>query len=181
MVSLCCETDFVARSDEFVATADALAAKELAGDLGEAPSELEELGLKLGEKIHITDRVVLESDHVGDYVHSTGKIGVLVALDGGSDDLARDIAMHTAAMNPAVISPEEVSAEAIEKESELWKDDLAKSGKPEDMWEKIMMGKENKFRSGLALLKQDFVKEPGQKVEQVLGDAKVKEFHRFAI
>lgn len=181
MIELRCETDFVARGDDFVASANDFARKAFDGSLGDASQELNDLGLKVGEKIALGERVVLSADHIGDYVHSNGKIGVLVALEGGSDELAKDIAMHVAAMNPKVISPEDVSVELVLKEKEIWNDELAKSGKPEAMWDKILTGKENKFRGEHALLKQDFVKEPGQKVEQILKGATVKEFHRFAI
>lgn len=181
MIELRCETDFVARGDDFVASAADFARKELDGTLGDASQTLNDLGLKVGEKVELGKRVVLSADHIGDYVHSNGKIGVLVALDGGSDELAKDIAMHIAAMAPKVVSPEDVSAELVEKEKEIWNDELVKSGKPQEMWDKILTGKENKFRGEHALLKQEFVKEPGQKVEQILKGATVKEFHRFAI
>src|SRR3989338_4490664 len=137
MIELRCETDFVARGDDFVTAADNFARKVLEGLFDDASRTFNDLGLKVGEKVEPGERVALSAEHVGDYVHSNGKIGVLVALDGGSDELARNIAMHIAAMNPKVISPDDVSATLVEKEKDIWNDELAKSGKPQDMWEKI--------------------------------------------
>lgn len=117
------------------------------------------------------------------YVHGNGKIGVLVQLGCETDfvargdsfqTLGRDIAMHVAAMNPLVVNPEEVSHELVEKEREIWKSQLAKEGKPQAMHEKIMLGKEKKFREELALLKQPFVKMPDLMVEKLVSDAVLK-------
>lgn len=117
------------------------------------------------------------------YVHTTGKIGVLVQLScetdfvGRSEDfqlLGKDIAMHIAASNPLHLSPEEVLPELIEKEREIWKAQLAKEGKLEAMVSKIMEGKERKFREEVSLLKQPFVKNPDLTIEKLLSDAVLK-------
>ena len=117
------------------------------------------------------------------YVHTNNKIGVLMQLGcetdfvGRSDDfrgLAGDLAMHVAAMNPLYLNPEEVSHELVEKEREIWKSQLAKEGKPEAMWDKIMTGKERKFREELALMKQPFVKNPELLIEKIISDAVLK-------
>ena len=99
--------------------------------------------MKLGENIQIGKMKVIEGKNLGKYVHSNGKIGVVVSMSGGSPELARDIAMHVAATSPHVISPEEVSQELVDKEKEIWADQLKQEGKPEDIIDKIMMGKEN--------------------------------------
>ena len=103
------------------------------------------------------------------YVHSNNRVGAMVKLHCETDFVARnaefqqlgkDIAMHIAAMNPKFIKPEDVSSEIIEKEKEIWQAQLANEGKPAEMMEKIMIGKEKKFREEAALLTQAFVKNP---------------------
>lgn len=117
------------------------------------------------------------------YIHGNGKIGVLVQLGCETDfvaknedfqALAKDIAMHAAAMNPLYISPTEVSSELVEKEKEIWKGQLAKEGKPEKMFDKILVGKEKKFREEVSLLTQPFVKNPEVTIEKLLADAILK-------
>lgn len=111
------------------------------------------------------------------YIHSNNRVGSLVKLFCETDfvarneefqELARDIAMHVTAMGPLVIKPEEVSDELVAKEKEIWKKQLLQEGKPEEMINKIMEGKEKKFREDAALLTQSFVKDPSKTVEQLL-------------
>ena len=106
---------------------------------------------------------------IASYVHSNMRVGVIVKLLCETDfvarnedfqQLGRDIAMHVAAMNPQYVRPEEVTQEAVAKEKEIWREQLANEGKPEAMLEKIMEGKEKKFREEAALLTQPFVKDP---------------------
>ena len=120
---------------------------------------------------------------VASYIHTNNKLGVLLQLGcetdfvARSDDfqaLARDLAMHTAATNPLYLKPEDVPAELLEKEREIWKAQLAKEGKKEQMFEKILEGKERKFREEISLLSQPFVKNPDVAVEKLLGDAVLK-------
>ncbi len=186
MVELQCETDFVAKGDDFLALAESLADRLLKGEITPEDKDLPEIKdaiLKLGENIKIGNMAVVEGDTVGDYVHSNSKIGVLVSLKGGNPEVARDIAMHVAAMNPEVISPDEVSDDAVEKEKTIWAEQLKDEGKPEEIIEKIMMGKERKFREENALVKQSFVKDPEKMIEDLLkeADAAVEEFVRFAV
>lgn len=117
------------------------------------------------------------------YIHTNYKIGVLLQLGCETDFVARnpdfqalgrDIAMHIAAMNPLFTSPAEVAPELIEKEREIWRSQLAKEGKPEKMRDKIMEGKEKKFREEVSLLAQPFVKNPEVTVEKLLSDAVLK-------
>ena len=114
------------------------------------------------------------------YVHSNNRVGAMVKLLCETDFVARnaefqqlgkDIAMHIAAMNPKFVKPEDVSAEIVEKEKEIWRAQLTNEGKPAEMLEKIMAGKEKKFREEAALLTQAFVKNPEMTVEQVITDA----------
>lgn len=118
------------------------------------------------------------------YVHSNNRVAVLVKLLCETDFVARneefinlgkDIAMHVAAMDPKVIKPEDVSAEIVEKEKEIWREQLANEKKPAEMIEKIMVGKEKKFREDLALLTQAFVKNP----EMTVGDLIVEKIGKI--
>ncbi|HBP00863.1 MAG: Elongation factor Ts [Candidatus Moranbacteria bacterium GW2011_GWE1_49_15] len=132
------------------------------------------------------------------YIHSNNRVGSLVKLLCETDfvarntefqELARDIAMHVTAMNPQFLKPEEVPAEAVEKEKEIWKAQLAKEGKPENMMEKIMEGKEKKFREEISLLTQSFVKDPSVKVGDLIAEKigkigeniQIGEFVRFEL
>lgn len=184
MVAVRCETDFVARGDEFLTLMDQLADEVLAGQLAEGATESETIKaavLKMGENMQLGGVALVTGENLGAYVHSNRKIGVVVALSGGTKDMAFDTAMHAAATNPAVVSPDEIAEELVLKEKEIWVDQLAAEGKTGDIVEKIMMGKERKFREDNALIKQAFVKNPEQTVEQMLGGAKVERYVRFSI
>ena len=185
VVKLLSETDFVSRSDDFVALANALAEKAFAGEIkaGDEVAEIKDAVLKMGENISLGGLEVVEGDTLGVYVHSNQKIGVIVSLKGGSEELAKDIAMHAAATNPQCLSPDDVDQVLVDKEKEIWTDQLKQEGKPEEILEKIMMGKEKKFREENALLKQQFVKDPEKTIEQLLEEAgaTVEKFVRLAI
>lgn len=129
------------------------------------------------------DKAMKKSDretHEGivvSYVHSNGRIGALVKLYCETDfvarneefqELGRDIAMHVAASAPQYVKPEEVPAEAVAKEQEIWREQLAAEGKPADLMDKIMAGKEEKFRNDISLLTQPFVKDPSKTVTELL-------------
>jgi elongation factor Ts len=184
MVAIKCETDFVSRNDAFKELLQTVADKYF--EMGDAAEEaLKETIANavntLAENIQISGHNVVESAVVGGYVHTNGKIGVLIGLDGGEAEQARDIAMHAAAMNPMVVNPEEVTDELVEKEKVIWVDQLKQEGKPEEMIEKIMGGKEKKFREEGALMSQPFVKDSSKKVAEFLGDVKVSEYVRAVI
>ncbi|MEI8230273.1 MAG: translation elongation factor Ts [Candidatus Peregrinibacteria bacterium] len=185
IILLKCETDFVARDDNFRKGGTELAQTLLTKGEAAATSFAEEvvpvLVQKLGENISVTEMHLIEGAIVGSYLHSNSKIGVVIALEGGTLDKARDVAMHAAAMSPAYVRPEEVTQEKVEKEKEIWREQLKKEGKPEAIFDKIMIGKEKKFREENALLKQPFVKDPSMTVEQYLADAKVTAYVRLAI
>jgi elongation factor Ts len=114
---------------------------------------------------------------VASYIHGNSKIGVLVKLGCETDFVAKnddfkalgnDIAMHIAAMNPLVISPDDVDENLLGKEREIWREQLANEGKPENIVDNIMQGKEKKFKEEVSLLKQPFVKDPEKTIEQLL-------------
>jgi len=184
LVKLMCETDFVSQNPEFIAIANAAAAEAL--KKGAAAAEktqgaaLKELFTKLGENMSLEIKE-LEGKGIGSYIHTNSKIGTLVRLKDSDEAKARDIAMHIAAMSPKHINPEDIPAAEIAKEKEIWTELLRKEGKPEAMFEKIMLGKEKKYREESALSKQSFVKNGDQTVEQYLSGNTVTEFIRLSI
>ena len=144
-----CETDFVARSDDFQQFTNLLAKSALAGKVGnlselmllpEAPGSsytLEDarhqLVAKIGENITVRRLVLMQTDGtIGSYTHS-GRIGVLVNLSGGNEHLAKDLAMHIAASNPLVVTPDQISPDVLTKEREIYTAEAAKSGKPAEI------------------------------------------------
>ncbi len=151
---------------------------------------LDEAGFDEAKAIEILrkrgqDKAMKKSDretHEGlvvSYVHSNGRIGTLVKLYCETDfvsrneefqELGRDIAMHIAASAPLVVKPEEVSAEVVAKEKAIWQEQLATEGKPVELVEKILVGKEEKFRNDVALLGQAFVKDPSKTVGALLAE-----------
>lgn len=180
ILKLSCETDFVAKNDDFVQAAESLAKAFLEnGETYDASETIQALNLKMGEKVELGEVNVIEAPVLGDYVHSTRKVGALVALEGGDTEKAKDVAMHVTAMKPLVKDPSEISDEMVKKEKEIWREQLASEGKPAEIMEKIMMGKEKKFREENALLKQAFVKNPEVTVEQYLDGASIKTFVRL--
>jgi elongation factor Ts len=187
IVSVQCETDFVARNEDFIAFVEDLAAEASANgaDAAKAKFEAEKVEKisQLGENLVFGEAYTIDADVVAGYVHSNRKVACLVGLTGGNADVAADVAMHATAMNPEVLSPEEVSDELVEKEKEIWKEQLLAEGKPEAILDKIMMGKEKKFREDSALIKQPFVKEQDKTVEEYAKEngAEVVKFVRVAV
>ena len=169
------ETDFVARDDNFSAFADKVIAKAastestdvaslMEGELEDARSALVQ---KIGENITVRRVAKISASVVGAYVHSNEKIGVLIGLDGGSEELAKDIAMHVAAVNPMVVNPDDVDPAVIEKEKEIFAAQAENSGKPAEIIEKMIGGRIRKFLAEISLVEQPFVKNPDQTVGQL--------------
>ena len=193
MVEINCETDFVARDDSFngfmeevLEIVSSNADKDLQELLDESIEEQrEKLVQKLGENIVV--RRIASSDNNADssgvYLHSNNKIGTIVSLKGGSEEVAKDIAMHAAATDPMAISPSDIPAEVIEKEREIYKAQSEESGKPEDIVEKMIEGKIRKFLSEVSLTEQDFVKDPNKTINDLLKDsnASIVSFTRFEV
>lgn len=184
IVKLTCETDFVTKNEDFKAIANN--AVDIAmSDGAEAAkssqeSAIKELFNKLGENMALEVKV-LEGEGIGEYVHSNCKLGTLLNLKSSDGEKARDIAMHVTAMSPVVVNPEDIDENEVAKEKEIWREQLKNEGKPEDLIEKIMMGKERKYREESALMKQTFVKDGDKTVEQYLEGNTVIEFIRMAI
>lgn len=185
IVVIKCETDFVSRSDVFQKFGKGLAAKLLAEGKSAfdayAAEKVPAAVLELGENISLGDTKLVEAPIVGSYVHLTGKIGVVVGLKEGTKEQAADAAMHGAAMNPQYIRSSEVPPEAISKEREIWKGQMKDDKKPPEIQEKILQGKERKFREENALLSQPFVKDTSKTVEKMLGGDTVTEYVRLAL
>ncbi|MFA5351834.1 MAG: translation elongation factor Ts [Candidatus Gracilibacteria bacterium] len=187
-VQLLCETDFVARNEDFVKLAEAIAEIALTEGIpaaqAKAPEMIQAKITKLGENIQLGEFKELAAESaVADYKHSNNKIGVLVSLKKGKVEVGKDIAMQIAAMNPAYLSPEEVSDEEFAKELDIQKALLAKEGKPAEMAEKILAGKMKKFREEQSLIKQAFVKDSSKTVEAYLKemDVEITQFIRLSI
>jgi len=184
-VMILCETDFVARSDAFKSLGASLAGELLSKGKAAfdavASEKIPSAVLELGENISLGETTLIEAPVIGSYVHLTGKIGVLVGLSKGTAEQANDTAMHAAAMNPQYIRPSEVPSDTVTKEKEIWKDQMKDDKKPAEIQEKIMQGKEKKFREENALLTQPFVKEQSQTVEKMLGGDTVLEYVRLAL
>lgn len=187
LVEVNCETDFAARDESFLAfvkqVVDAVfesGSNEVEGLL---EAEREALVQKIGENISVRRAEVYEADMVADYVHTNGKIGVLIELQGGSLELGRDLAMHIAAMNPAVVNSEEAPADLLEREREIYASQAADSGKPPEIVEKMIDGRMKKYLAEISLVEQPFVKDGDMKIGKLLGNenASVARFVRFEV
>ncbi|MBU0706184.1 translation elongation factor Ts [Patescibacteria group bacterium] len=184
IVKFSCETDFVAKNEEFTAIANKAAETALKSGVDVAKSEAEPsikaLFARLGENMSI-EVDVIEGGGIGEYLHTNSKVGAIVNLKSKDAEKARDIAMHITAMNPEVISPEDLPEDVVIKEREIWADQLKSEGKPAEIMDRIMQGKEKKFREEAALIKQTFVKDGEKTVEQYLESNSVTSFVRKAV
>ncbi|MFI5451314.1 translation elongation factor Ts [Pedobacter sp. UC225_61] len=186
LVALACETEPVSKVEDFrnlaqavlaaavannPATADELAAITL--EDGRTVAEtITELTGKIGEKIVIQEYANISGEQIVSYIHSNGKMGVLVVFEGanGADitEAGKDVAMQIAAMNPVAVDKDGVDPATIEREIEIAKDVIRQEGKPEEMVEKIAAGKLNKFYKDSTLLNQEFVKDGSIDVRKFL-------------
>ena len=182
LVEMNCETDFVAKNDEFIAFAGRLAELIVAQE----PSNVDALSQltcngstvdetrrslvgKIGENMTIRRFVRMAArGRLASYVHGGAKIGVLVDVDGGDSTLAKDLAMHIAASKPVALNASQVPAEIVQKEREIATAKAAESGKPANIVEKMVEGSVQKFLRDTTLLGQPFVKNDKQSVEQLL-------------
>lgn len=191
------ETDFVAKDENFVEFAQAVAAAALAGDANDVESlnaetlqdgrKVEaartELVAKVGENISLRRFARLQAvDNLGSYTHGA-RIAAIVSLQGGNADIARDIAMHIAASNPVCIDEDGVPADTLERERRIFSEQAAESGKPPEIIEKMVTGRVAKFLKEVTLLGQPFVKDPDMTVARLLkdADASVTSFVRYEV
>jgi len=188
MVEVLCETDFCARNDQFVGMVETLT--KLAFDAADGPVEatdamtesLQQTLAKIGENMSYARGVKVSAGRIGSYRHHNGKVGVLVGIDGEIDDeTLNDLCMHIAFADPMGLTRDDIPADLVEKEKEIAKQQAIESGKPEQIAEKMVTGKLNKFLAANALLEQPFVKDDKKKVKDILGSATVTTFARFAV
>lgn len=192
-VEVNCETDFAARDDNFAGFVKTVADRvfeERESDLEKLldaglEKQREELVQKIGENISVRRAQVVYADggRMANYVHTNGKIAVLVALEGGDDELGRDIAMHIAAANPSVVNPDDAPKDLVDKERDIYKAQAEESGKPPEIIEKMVQGRIRKFLSEISLVEQAFVKDAEKTVGQLLKEhgARIKQFIRYEV
>jgi elongation factor Ts len=193
MVEVNSETDFVARDENFLGFVNNVVTKAFEERLDDAEAlaggEIEDarqaLVQKIGENISVRRVVTYEAADgvIGGYVHGNNRIAVLVSLKGGSEELARDVAMHVAAVNPQVVSPDDMPEEQVAKEREIYVAQAQDSGKPPEIIEKMVDGRVRKFLSENSLTEQAFVKDPDTTVGKLVAGAgaEVLGFTRFEV
>jgi elongation factor Ts len=190
------ETDFVSRNEKFLTLAEQI----MSAAKIENPNSMQELlvleigghsiednvatlGGVIGEKISLKRYDTIDKGGtIAAYTHPGARVGVLVALDQTDQkDLAKEIALQIAASSPRYITRNDVSAEEIEKEKNIYREQLIQEGKPEAMLEKIILGKLDKFYEGICLLDQEYIKDDGKKISDILGSVKVIGFIRYGL
>jgi len=197
IVEINSETDFVAKDENFIAFAKAVADAALAAEISDidalnsqaladgrtVETARTDLIAKVGEKISVRRVEQIEAaDQLGNYTHGA-RIGAVVSLTGGDASLARDIAMHVAATNPECIDADGVPADVLERERRIFSEQAAESGKPAEIVEKMVTGRVAKFLKEITLLGQPFVKDPDVTVGKLLANAgaTVSRFVRFEV
>jgi len=186
LFSLLCETDFVSKNEDFISLLDELsgiALKEGVEKMKELSKEKIDLIIqKTGENIQLGDCFLIEGEVIGSYVHNNKK-AVVVSLNGGTVELARDIAMHITAMKPEYINEEEIPTEEKNKVKEIFEKEIANIAKPEEIKKKMLEGKIATYFKEKTLVSQAFIKNPEETVGQLLAKAKakVKEVKSYSI
>jgi len=191
-----CETDFVTKDESFLSFVDSVIQVISNNNVSDVDELLklnsgnqtieeanQQLIAKIGEKITIR-RFQKSSiqNQTGTYLHGI-RIGVIVEIKGGSEELAKDIAMHIAASRPLFINEDQISQEILDKEKEIYTAQAQESGKPADIVEKMVEGRLKKFIKEITLLGQPFVKDPEKSIEKILksSNAKVLSFIRYEV
>jgi len=182
-VEVNCETDFVAKDENFInfceealkVAVDTSSEENLLDEVSES-MEKQRMSLvqKIGENIIIRKVKKITGEVLDSYIHSNKKIAAGVSLDQGSPEIAKEIAMHIAASNPIVLSPEDLDESYINSEREIFRSQVEKEDKPEEIKEKMIQGKLNKQLADVSLLKQPFVKDPSKSVEAFLSESNTK-------
>lgn len=186
MVALHCETDFVSKNEDFVSLLSSLTDMAFEKGVDEmkasAKTMIDPVIQKTGENIQLGDVYLVEGPVVGSYVHSN-KSAVLVSLEGGNTELAKDVAMHIAAMKPEYITEADITEESRKMMTEIYEKEVAGVEKPEDIKKKMLEGKINTYFKEKTLLNQAFIKNGDETVGKLLekNGAKVKEVKRYSI
>ncbi|NCF75447.1 MAG: elongation factor Ts [Xanthomonadaceae bacterium] len=187
IVKILCETDFVARNHGFKNFVKDVARAGLDNSSKEYfNSKKDEMVLKIGENLIFGKGELLAGEYIASYIHSNNKVGSVVVFNKKMDEsLATDIAMQIVAMSPDYIAPEDVPTKEIEKEKEIYREQLKKEGKPEQIIDKILIGKINKYFSEICLLKQIFIKNDKKSIEQIIKETdqelKIIKFVRYSL
>ncbi len=188
VVALGCETDFVARNEDFIKATDELAKKLLTTSESEFKSWAEEhikndLIVKIGENLQLGNFGISEGDTIGTYLHSNKKVATVVILNNGTEDLAKEIAMQVAATAPQYLKPEDVPTDILDKEKEIYTEQLKKENKPANILENILKGKIDKYYTEVCLIKQIYIKDDKKSIEKLLEEAKakIKEFKYYSL
>jgi elongation factor Ts len=194
LVELNSETDFAAKDANFLSFGEKVKEYISKNKIFEA-SALKESSLEddrkalvqtIGENIQIRRVVTLEFDstmNIGIYIHSDSKLGSLVVTKDGSDEIAKDIAMHVSAFNPLCLSQDDIDKDILEREKAIYQNLAKDSGKPQDIMDKMVDGKVKRFLSEVSLISQNFVKDPDITVQEYLekGGATIVEFARLKV
>ena len=194
LVELNSETDFAAKDENFLSFGEKVKEYISKNKIFEA-SVLKESSLEddrkalvqtIGENIQIRRVVTLEFDstmNIGIYIHSDSKLGSLVVTKDGSDEIAKDIAMHVSAFNPLCLSQDDIDKDVLEREKAIYQNQAQDSGKPQDIMDKMVDGKIKRFLSEVSLISQNFVKDPDITVQEYLekGGATIVEFARLKV
>ncbi|MBP6883746.1 MAG: translation elongation factor Ts [Candidatus Pacebacteria bacterium] len=186
LVALLCETDFVSKNDDFVNLLGELTDKALAEGVetmkASAKEMIDPVIQKTGENIQLGDAVEVSGGVVGSYVHNN-KMAVIVSIEGGNAELARDIAMHITAMRPEYITKEDINEEAQATMTEIFKKEVDAIDKPEEIKKKMLEGKIATYFKEKTLLDQPFIKDGEKTVSALLtqASAKIKEVKRYSI
>ena len=200
MVEVNCETDFVAKDENFISFVNAVAQRALQGGAEDVAALMdlplhdgeettvnqarEALISKIGENMNVRRFIHMQSANGAVYSYRHGvRIGTIVEIEGGDEVLGRDIAMHIAATNPVCISQQDVPADLLAKERDIFKAQALESGKPENIVDKIVDGRIRKYLAEVTLIGQAFVKDPDTTVEKLLAraGAKVISFKRYEV
>lgn len=194
LVELNSETDFAAKDANFLSFGEKVKEYISKNKIFEA-SALKESSLEddrkalvqtIGENIQIRRVVTLEFDssmNIGIYIHSDSKLGSLVVTKDGSNEIAKDIAMHVSAFNPLCLSQDDIDKDVLEREKAIYQNQAQDSGKPQDIMDKMVDGKIKRFLSEVSLISQNFVKDPDITVQEYLekGGATIVEFARLKV
>lgn len=186
LIGLHCETDFVSRNEDFITLLSNLGDKALKEGIEkmkeEAKSMIDPVIQKTGEKIELGDVYEIKGKILGNYVHNN-KTAVIVSLEGGNEELAKDIAMHITAMKPEYIFQSEITEDVKKTMSEIFQKEIADVNKPEEIKKKILEGKIHTYFKEKTLLDQAFIKNGDETIGELLdkNKAKIKEVARCSI
>jgi len=188
------ETDFAAKDANFLAFADKVKTYITNNQVTDvdalSSTEIEEdrksLVQTIGENIQLRRLITVSLENhsnLGLYIHSDSKLGALVVLDGGNSEMAKDIAMHVAAFNPICLSKEDIDSEVLNREKAIYENQAQESGKPQEIMDKMVEGKLNRFLSEVSLLSQGFVKDADITVNDYISSegASISSFSRLKV